>query len=272
MLPEYRRPKASKGFVFAGALALLTAFGASGLQGQNTPQPIVPPLPAAPDSEQNQAENVEDSSEPAPELGDREMRKLIREGISAYRNEKYDDAATAFRRVLRSRPDSGIANYNNGLVLFRLGLYDKAIEHWQSVIGDLPLMAKTHFNIGNAIVRQAEDTEKTPSMDDSIEQYRKALTEFQKAIELDREDNSARRNFEIIYRRILELENQKEKMAKITEETRSEAMRLISERQYAQAAEFLQEAASEHEFLQKTLSDLIQKSQALAQIFTEEGP
>ena len=133
-------------------------------------------------------------------------------------------------------------------------------------------MAKAQFNIGNAIVRLAEDNEENPTIEQAVETYRRALKQFQKSIELDRTDDDARRNFEIIYQRILELEHQKEKMAKITEETRQETLRLIAERRYAEAAGFIQEAVAQHQFLQETLSDLIQRSQALAQIFQETGP
>ena len=274
-LPEHR-PRAARRSAGLAPLLAAILLSASTASAQTNPDPIPPPPPptAVPPADQHQPEaDQEPGTTRSPEpLAPGRFRDLIKEGVAAYNAERYDDAATAFRKVLRAQPDSPLANYNNGLVLYRLGLYQKAIEHWEAVLTDLPLMAKAQFNIGNAIVRLAEDNEENPTIEQAVETYRRALNQFQKAIELDRTDDDARRNFEIIYQRILELEHQKEKMAKITEETRQETLRLIAERRYAEAAGFMQAAIAQHEFLQETLSDLIQRSQALAQIFQETGP
>jgi tetratricopeptide (TPR) repeat protein len=76
---------------------------------------------------------------------------LLTFGILTWRhNEIFSDAETLYRRTLARNPDADLAHNNLGLLLFRAGEPEEAIEHFERALQIRPGSAHAHNNLANA--------------------------------------------------------------------------------------------------------------------------
>lgn len=100
------------------------------------PAGAVPARPAgpAPDAAPGGSAAAERKDEPAEPQGGAERDRGFQEGIQAYRAGRWEQAAGAFRDVLRRHPDDADAQYDLGLTEERMGRLGQARESYEAAL------------------------------------------------------------------------------------------------------------------------------------------
>ncbi|MCX5868094.1 MAG: tetratricopeptide repeat protein [Proteobacteria bacterium] len=113
-------------------------------------------------------------------------RSRAREAEKFYKNQKYQEAISAFSDAQMDDPGNNILQYNLSNAKYRINNYEEAYKSYQGAAGspDLKLREKAFYNLGNAAYRQGK-------LDEAIEWY-------QKALELDPNDQDAKFNIEFV--------------------------------------------------------------------------
>ena len=88
-------------------------------------------------------------------------------GLAYFKQEKYREADSVYRKLIELNPDSSTLYFNLGLVCFKLGDLDRAEATFLSALELKPDNQKTHFYLGNIY-------EKKQQYYNAIFQYRKA--------------------------------------------------------------------------------------------------
>lgn len=209
-------------FALAGVLllALDSLLAAAAVRGRRTRAP----LPAAPESVQ----------EPADEGGARRRRSrrliagraalvlavLVGTGLGIgdlergnrhYREGRYEEAVTAYQRVLDAGRGTPQLHYNLGTALLALGRYTDAERHFEAALQgvDPDLRQRTFYNAGNRFLEDArgqEDLQQQGALlDAAIESYRRALR-------MAPDDVQAKWNLELALREREQNEQQQQSM------------------------------------------------------------
>ncbi|GAP72727.1 tetratricopeptide repeat-containing protein [Candidatus Symbiothrix dinenymphae] len=113
----------------------------------------------------------------------KQVRKDLRTGNSAYQDKKFTDAEVAYRRAIENNARSSEAAYNLGNALLRQDKAQEAVEQYQLAIGnekDKNKVAMAWHNTGNVFLANATEQKEGAAQDPdalkkSIEAYKKAL-------------------------------------------------------------------------------------------------
>jgi tetratricopeptide (TPR) repeat protein len=89
-------------------------------------------------------------------------------GVVAYRRGELEQAMEHYRQSLQIRPDNEEAQFNLGVVLAGYGKLDEAMEHYRKAFQIRPDYADAHYNLGNALYMGGRSEE-------AMEEYRQAL-------------------------------------------------------------------------------------------------
>jgi Ca-activated chloride channel homolog len=116
-------------------------------------------------------------------------------GERLYHQGKYADAYGVFHAAQTGDTSARLA-FDAGSALYRLERYEEAAEQFRAAAGDPGLRQRSLFNLGNAMVRAAEEKPGTP---DPL--YR-AAEAFEGALRLNPRDQDAKWNLEIALRRL----------------------------------------------------------------------
>ncbi len=110
----------------------------------------------------------------------------IRQGEQLYDEEKYDEALKEFLDAQVEKPEDILLKYNIGDTHYRMGGYEEAEKAFLGTAGsgDPVIEQKALYNLGNCCFRQGKLEE--------------AVGYFQRALELDSEDEDARFNLEFV--------------------------------------------------------------------------
>ena len=116
-------------------------------------------------------------------------------GERLYHQGKYGDAYGVFHAAQSSDTSPRLA-FDAGSALYRLERYEEAAEQFRTAARDPGLRQRSLFNLGNSMVRAAEEK---PGSPDPL--YRAAAA-FEGALRLDPRDQDAKWNLEIALRRL----------------------------------------------------------------------
>ena len=116
-------------------------------------------------------------------------------GERLYHQGKYGDAYGVFHAAQVGDTSARLA-FDAGSALYRLERYEEAAEQFRAAASDRGLRQRSLFNLGNAMVRAAEEK---PGSPDPL--YR-AAEAFEGALRLDPRDQDAKWNLEIALRRL----------------------------------------------------------------------
>jgi tetratricopeptide (TPR) repeat protein len=117
-------------------------------------------------------------------------------GDRLYQAGNYHEAYDAYRRAL-ARDSTPQLVYQTGNTLYRLRRYDDAAERFrQATWGPEHLRQRSYYNLGNALVRAAEETP------ESSERLYRAIAAYEEALRLDPADADAKWNLELALRRL----------------------------------------------------------------------
>ncbi|MDR1743199.1 MAG: tetratricopeptide repeat protein [Dysgonamonadaceae bacterium] len=133
----------------------------------------------------------------ASAFSQKEVRRDIRKGNKAYKQEKYGEAYSFYDKAVNGNANSLEANYNLGNVLYRQKEWDKSVEqynHYLTIEKDNPQkMSAAWHNIGNTML-QKKDLQK------SMEAYKMALR-------LNPADDETRYNLAVVQKMIKDQQN-----------------------------------------------------------------
>jgi Ca-activated chloride channel family protein len=118
------------------------------------------------------------------------------QGDRLYQAGNYHEAFNAYHRAL-ARDSTPDLVYQTGNTLYRLRRYDDAAERFrQATWGSEQLRQRSFYNLGNALVRAAEETP------ESNERLHRAVAAYEEALRLDPSDADAKWNLELALRRL----------------------------------------------------------------------
>ncbi len=120
------------------------------------------------------------------------------EGISAYQQEKYEEALERFLSAKGIKPDMAELQNNTAVSLYQLKKYKEALEEFSQINPEKTNIDKDTFfyNLGNAFFR--------------LNQFDKALACYKKSLLDNPEDIQAKKNFELTLKKIQQQQQQKQ--------------------------------------------------------------
>lgn len=192
----------------------------------------------------------------------------------------YAGALEKYNKARIDDPANPILFYNIGTCQYMLGNYDEAKKELGSAVRmpDTKLASKAAYNLANTFFRAGEKAESS----EKIQAFREALGYLKKAIELDPDFEKAKKNAEIVQRRLKEaLDEQKEnqdknqdndqKQPELSEAAKAalaRAKQLCKLGQYAAVKELLEKTIAEDETA-SSLSSYLQRIEDVIDI--QEG-
>ncbi len=135
----------------------------------------------------------------------------VSRGNRLYEKGDYAQALTNYKEALQRSPESDIINFNTGTALYKTGEFDQSIEHLQKALlsDDDALKEKAQYNLGNAFYR-AGMTRADQSPDLAVKALEKSLGHYERAMEMDKQDEDARFNYDIVKKRLEELKKKQQ--------------------------------------------------------------
>ena len=105
-------------------------------------------------------------------------RKQVRQGNREYEKENYVEAEARYMGALSKNPASYEGNFNLGDSYYKQGRYEEAEQRFQQ-LSQVPYLpeqwAQTHYNQGNAQVRQYKSTYNKEKLKQALEAYKQSL-------------------------------------------------------------------------------------------------
>lgn len=98
-------------------------------------------------------------------------RSLNNKGVDLYKDKKFADSETNFKKGLNEEPNNFETNFNLGDAYYKQQRYDEAIKSFQNSLDkteDSELKAKSYHNIGNSLLESKKIKE-------SVEAYKNSL-------------------------------------------------------------------------------------------------
>ena len=125
---------------------------------------------------------------------------VMARGIAAYRSGKYDQSLEYYRQASIDQPESPYLYFNQGNVYYQKQDYAKAVDAFEKAAlksKDLRLEARATYNLGNCRFAEGKRQEGS-DLQKALEAYRKSISHYQKARELDPKLDDAAYNIEIV--------------------------------------------------------------------------
>ncbi len=180
-----------------------------------------------------------------------------KQAAKAYADGDYDAALQKYAEAQLDHPGSQALAYDIGNAQYRKKRYDDAIASYKKALqgSDASLAASAYYNLGNAHFRKGEFAIQGGKQE-GIEDYREAMANYKKSLEIRPENRDAKRNIEVVQARIKELlerqkqdqdqkqQGQQQKPPEPSEEAKrvlARAMQLVQERRYAEAKSLLED-------------------------------
>lgn len=181
----------------------------------------------------------------------------ISKGNEFFADGDYQKALDSYLAARKENPAEPILFYNIGTSQYMLGNYEEAIKELEPAVRfpDSVLASKAAYNLANAYFRAGEKAE--PSS--KIESWRQSVAYLKKAIELAPDFEKAKKNVEIVQRRLKEtLDEQKKEqeennqnkqdepeMSEAAKQALARALQFCKEGKYAPAKELLEKVVAE---------------------------
>lgn len=150
--------------------------------------------------------------------------RATQKGVAAYSREEYDKATEQFESALDQAPevsgdeqganDAALLHYNLGASYYKDGRVDDAIAEWDraaSMAADQQLRARAHYNAGTAALSRAAAAQQEGGAAQGADpqaDVKQALARYQRSLELDPQDLSAKHNFEMAAKYLQMLQQQ----------------------------------------------------------------
>ncbi len=128
--------------------------------------------------------------------------------LDHYNHGDYSGALDLLHSQLKGDQDSAILNFNAGDAAFRLKKYDQAFESYAKAMNseDSDLREKAYYNAGNTLFVQGDNTR---DIERKLSRYYDARYQYGQALDINPQDEQARKNLSLLEQRIKETEQRK---------------------------------------------------------------
>lgn len=139
----------------------------------------------------------------------------VKEGNRLYQEGKYKESVGRYRNALQKDEESDIVNFNLGTALYKNKEYDQAIDHFKRSLltDDVNLRQKAQYNLGNALYRWGM-TKGQKDLPGAIANLEESLYHYERALEINQEDEDAKFNYEFVKKELERLKKQLEQQSK----------------------------------------------------------
>lgn len=190
------------------------------------------------------------------------LARPINDGNKLFASGDYASALEKYMKAREAEPANPMLFYNIGTCQYKLGNYDEAKKELESAVRmpDKKMAAKAAYNLANTHFRIGE---KAAEGSERIAAWRESVAYLKKAIDLDNKFENAKKNVEIVQRRLKEeLDKQKENkdqnqdqnndqkqppLSDKAKEALARALQLSRDGKYAEAKELLKNTIAEDE-------------------------
>lgn len=188
------------------------------------------------------------------------MARPINDGNKLFALGDYEAALVEYTKARESEPANPLLFYNIGTCLYQLGQWEGAKVELEAAtrMPDSSMASKASYNLGNTHFRMGEASSE-PS--ERIASWRESVAYLKKAIDLNPDFEKAKRNVEIVQRKLKEeIDKQKEQknedqdkdqkqpeLSPKAKEALARALQLSKEEQYASAKSLLEQNIAEDE-------------------------
>jgi Ca-activated chloride channel family protein len=128
--------------------------------------------------------------------------------LDLYRSGDYESALDLWQDELKSHPHDPLLNLNAGNAAYRLDRFDQAFENYSEAMNspNPNLRENAYYNAGNALFKAGDNQE---DIERQLMNYYDAKYLYEQALDLDPNDAAAKKNLDLLLRRIKEAEQQK---------------------------------------------------------------
>lgn len=186
----------------------------------------------------------------------------INDGNKLFASGDYAGALEKYMKAREADPANPLLFYNIGTCQYRLGNYEEAKKELESAVRmpDKKLASKAAYNLANTHFRIGE---KAAEGSERIAAWRESVAYLKKAIDLDNGFENAKKNVEIVQRKLKEeLDKQKENkdqnqdqdndqkqppLSEKAKEALARALQMSKDGKYAEAKELLENTIAEDE-------------------------
>ncbi len=182
---------------------------------------------------------------------------LVNDGNALFRKGDFPGALQKYEEARKDEPSSPLLFYNIGTCQYQLGNYAEAEKELSAAarMPDSSLASKAAFNLANTYFRQGE---KSSEPSERIAKWRESVAYLKKAVELNPDYENAKRNVEIVQRKLKEeIDKQKEQnpqnsdsdqnqpeLSESAKQILARALQMCKDGQYTSAKELLENTMS----------------------------
>jgi len=136
----------------------------------------------------------------------------VSQGASAldfYRSGDYEAALDLWQDELKTHPHDPLVNLNAGNAAYRLDRFDQAFENYSEAMNspNSTLRENAYYNGGNSLFKAGDNQE---DVERQLMNYYDAKYLYEQALDIDPNDAAAKKNLDLLLRRIKEAEQQKQ--------------------------------------------------------------
>jgi Ca-activated chloride channel homolog len=136
----------------------------------------------------------------------------VSRGASAldfYRSGDYEAALDLWQDELKTHPHDPLVNLNAGNAAYRLDRFDQAFENYSEAMNspNSTLRENAYYNGGNSLFKAGDNQE---DVERQLMNYYDAKYLYEQALDIDPNDAEAKKNLDLLLRRIKEAEQQKQ--------------------------------------------------------------
>ena len=131
----------------------------------------------------------------------------------AYEQGDFDTAVQQYAAAAKATPSDPRLSFNLGAAAYRKGAFEQAGKAFESALrsDDLGLQQRAYYNLGNASYRLGEATLAKKDVEATKRQWKQAIDEYERSLQLRADDEDARFNLALTKKRLKELEQQQKK-------------------------------------------------------------
>lgn len=129
-------------------------------------------------------------------------RELLQAGNQAYSSGEFEQALDAYRQAQITSPSDALTMFNEGAALYRQDDFGGASEAFRAAtemaksIGDSRLEAKGLFNLGNALLQNAQSSQGHDPQT-ALQSVRQGAAAYRQALDIDPDMSAAAENLQI---------------------------------------------------------------------------
>ena len=189
----------------------------------------------------------------------------INDGNKLFAKGDYAGALEKYMKAREAEPANPLLFYNIGTCQYKLGNYDEAKKELESAVRmpDKKMAAKAAYNLANTHFRIGE---KSAEGSERIAAWRESVAYLKKAIDLDNGFENAKKNVEIVQRKLKEeLDKQKQNQEQNQDQDNDQKQPPLSEKAKEVLARALQ-LCKDGKYAEAMLENLIAEDETAGQL------